>query len=99
MVPVLLAPGDCTVTAAVGGSPVTARVTLPVVPVRVSVTLTVALACDGKASGELLESETVRLPVGVMPPPLLDADPPQLDIIKRERKMKKNHVALLFMSA
>jgi len=41
-------PGDCTVTDAPLGNPVTERVTLPVLPVRVSVAVMLELARDGR---------------------------------------------------
>jgi hypothetical protein len=74
-------PGACVLTDAPLGKPVTARVTLPVFPVRVSVAVMLAFDCDGKTNGEVLESETARLPLWLppwLPPP---AEPPQPDKI------------------
>jgi hypothetical protein len=80
IVPVLAMPGAWVLTDAPLGKPVTARVTFPVFPVRVSVAVMVVADCEGKTKGEVLESETDRLPPW-LPPPWLPppAEPPQPD--------------------
>ena len=59
------------------GNPVTVSVTLPVLPVRVSVAVMVSLAAPENTSGAAFERDTERDPPLLPVPPL--ADPPQPD--------------------
>jgi hypothetical protein len=93
----LVIPGDCTLTDAPLGNPATDIVTLPVVPVRVSVAVMLAVDCEGKTRGAVFDNDTARLPLWA-PPPWPPAEPPQPVNIEKEKDSSKKPEIFQVMS-